>query len=87
MRIFILDGNKMLTKTAAFDHIKTICMLPDYFGANLDALNDCLCEIDRNTVIILQDAEALRMSLGEYGDRMIEIFKENSEGSYVFVER
>ena len=87
MRIFILDGTKMYSKSAAFDHIKDICVFPEYFGANLDALNDCLSEVDKNTVIILMNAEALRMSLEDYGERMIEIFKENSEGSYTFIER
>ena len=87
MRIFILDGNKMTDKKAAYEHIQDVLLLPDYFGKNLDALEDCLDEIDEHTVIILSSKEALTNSLGEYGEKIIKIFRKCSEESFSFVEQ
>ena len=87
MRIFILDGQKMTSKAAAYEHIARICLLPDYFGKNLDALNDCLSEIESDTVIILMNRDSMLESLGDYGFSMLEVFRENSIGNYAFVEK
>lgn len=87
MRIFILDGNKMTERQSAYDHIQNTLLFPDYFGRNLDALEDCLSELGRDNIIIITNADAIRDSLGEYGNRMLEIFKENSRDSYIFAEQ
>lgn len=87
MRIFILDGNKMTERQSAYDHIQSTLLFPDYFGRNLDALEDCLSELGKDNIIIITNADAIRNALGEYGSRMLEIFKENSRGSYIFAEQ
>ena len=87
MRIFILDGNKMTDKKASYEHIQDVLLFPDYFGKNLDALEDCLDEMDENNVIILSNKKALLDNLEEYGEKIIKIFKKCSEGSFSFVEQ
>ena len=87
MTIFILDGNKMTTKESAFEHIKKTCLFHDYFGNNLDALNDALSEMSKDAIIILMNRDALLEALGDYGFTMLEVFRENSIGSYAFVEK
>ena len=45
-----LDGAKMRTLRALYPRIAKALFFPEYFGKNLDALFDCLCdlsEIDR----------------------------------------
>ena len=89
MRIFILDGKQMNDKNKAYSHIaKTMC-LPDYFGNNLDALADCLSELDNETIVILINKDKLIDGLGEYGQSIVDTFSELSigEDGFVFVEK
>lgn len=46
-----LDGK--LIKRDGHDYLKEALSFPDYYGKNLDALYDCLCEIGVETEIIL----------------------------------
>ena len=87
MTIFILDGNKMTGKESAYAHIAKVCLFPSYFGNNLDALADCLSEVDRDAVIILINRDSMLEALGDYGFRILEVFRENSIGRYSFVEK
>ena len=48
-----LDANKLQTKTDAHPYLKEMLSFPDYYGKNLDALYDCLCEIGIETQIVL----------------------------------
>ena len=65
MTIFILDGNKMTGKESAYAHIAKVCLFPSYFGNNLDALADCLSEVDRDAVIILMNRDSMLEALGD----------------------
>ena len=40
--MIILDGNKMDARSALHAELREKLCLPDYYGGNLDALNDCL---------------------------------------------
>ena len=44
-----LDGK--LIKKEGHDYLKEALNFPDYYGKNLDALYDCLCEIGIETQI------------------------------------
>ncbi|WP_405305327.1 barstar family protein [Methanobrevibacter sp.] len=50
-----LDGN--LIKENGHDYLKEMLDFPDYYGKNLDALYDCLCEIGVETEIILINSD------------------------------
>ena len=76
MRLTILDGRMMTDRDSAHDYIAEALQLPDYYGHNLDALADCLSEMRPDDYILLQHTEDLTDRLGEYGDRMVEVFKE-----------
>jgi ribonuclease inhibitor len=52
-----LDGN--LIKTDGHDYLKDVLDFPDYYGKNLDALYDCLCEIGIETEIVLINSEGV----------------------------
>ena len=45
-----LDGK--LIKKDGHDYLMEALNFPDYYGKNLDALYDCLCEIDTEIEII-----------------------------------
>ena len=74
-----LNAKKMTTRERAHAHIKERLRLPDWYGNNLDALNDCLGEIAEPTRILLRNASHLRESLGEYGERLIAVLAESAE--------
>lgn len=42
---FTLDGDKIVDVESFYDEIAKVCKFPDYFGRNLDALNDCLFDL------------------------------------------
>ena len=43
---YILDASKMKTKTEAHVYLKEMLGFPEYYGCNLDALYDCLSEME-----------------------------------------
>ena len=66
-----LNGLFMTTKERAHRHVKRRLHLPDYYGCNLDALCDCLSEINEPTDITLRHAAYMRKRLGAYGTRLL----------------
>ena len=56
MKIYILDASRFTSKSAAHEHIKEVLSFPDYYGKNLDALDDCLSEMPPDVGVIMQFA-------------------------------
>jgi len=79
----------MYTREDAHAHLSRRLRLPDYYGNNLDALNDCLGEIAEPTRILLRNAACLRESLGGYGERLIAVLIDAAKRNpnITFVER
>ena len=59
MKIVILDAKKMLEKVKMHEYLAKKFDLPEHYGKNLDALFDCLCEINEPTLIKLKNESAL----------------------------
>ncbi len=74
MEKIILDGKCMGDKALAHEYIARMLSFPDYYGANLDALWDCLGQLPRDSSILLINREAMLMSLGDYGRRLANTF-------------
>ena len=66
MLICILDGNNITDKETLHDTLAASLHLPDWYGRNLDALYDCLPDIQEETEIRLLHEEALENNLGHY---------------------
>lgn len=56
-----LDGK--LIKKEGHDYLKEALNFPDYYGKNLDALYDCLCEIGIETDIILINCDVVSQDI------------------------
>ena len=56
-----IDGN--LIKKDGHDYLKDVLNFPDYYGKNLDALYDCLCEIGVETEITLINGDGVSKDL------------------------
>ena len=74
-----LNARKMDTREHAHAHLKKRLRLPEWYGNNLDALNDCLGEIGEPTWIVMRFAPMLSQSLGEYGTRMIRVLEQATQ--------
>ena len=59
MKSVILDAKKMLKKEKMHEYLAKKFDLPEHYGRNLDALFDCLCEINESTLIKLKNENAL----------------------------
>lgn len=73
-----LNAKRMTTREQAHAHIKERLRLPDWYGNNLDALNDCLGEIGEPTRITVRYAPRLEQNLGEYGLKLIRLLESAS---------
>ena len=65
MKIVILDAKKMLEKEKMHEYFAKKFDMPGHYGRNLDALFDCLCEINEPTLIKLKNENALDKSTKE----------------------
>ncbi len=73
MKIVILDAKKMVEKEKMHEYFAKKFDLPEYYGKNLDALFDCLCEINEPTLIKLKNEKFLDDSAKE---SLIRLFRD-----------
>ena len=70
MLICILDGNNITNRETLHDTLASSLPLPDWYGRNLDALYDCLMDIQEETEIRLFHKGALEDYLGSYAEAL-----------------
>lgn len=75
--MIILDGNRMGERGALHAHLKEKLSLPDYYGGNLDALNDCLGERRERDLIVIENAGAFVRECGPYSLKLLQVFSDN----------
>lgn len=66
MKSCMLDGILIENKDMLHQKLKEDLELPDWYGKNLDALYDCLTDMQEETVISLIHGEELEKRLGGY---------------------
>lgn len=74
----LLDGNTILNREMLHDTLSAALCLPEWYGRNLDALYDCLTDVQEETVLVLRDRAALEEHLGGYGRRFVRLLEEVS---------
>ena len=72
--MILLDARSLREKTAAHRYLKEALGLPEYYGCNLDALYDCLTELDETSLrfVNLDAAEG-------YFAKLLPVFQEAQE--------
>ncbi len=70
MEQIILDGNFLSDATRVHDYLKECLHFPEYYGKNLDALYDCLTDLEPVKIIITAPEED-----GAIFQRIVRIFK------------
>ena len=64
---------------ALHNYLRSALALPVYYGANLDALYDCLTELDAATELVVPKAIADEAHLGWYGEQLLQVLQEAAE--------
>ena len=87
MKIVILDAKKMAEKENMHEYFAKKFDLPEYYGRNLDALFDCLCEINEPTLIKLKNEKFLDDSAKESLTRLFrDVCNENEMVKFELVK-
>ena len=76
MRKIILDIEKMRSLPMLHKYLHTALALPEYYGANLDALYDCLTEIAESTELVVPKKVADEAYLGWYGHQFLQMLED-----------
>ena len=75
--MIVLDGREMGAREALHAHLKEKLSLPEYYGGNLDALNDCLGERVEKPLIVIGHSGDFVRECGPYGLRLLQVFSDN----------
>lgn len=78
MKIVVIDGRKMTDREAAHTYLKRKLALPEYYGRNLDALFDCLCEMS-DVQVVLTYVQEMKDNLRRYADNIVNVFEAAEE--------
>lgn len=63
---FVLEGDAITSREALHRALAEGLELPEWYGGNLDALHDCLTELDRPLELTVRGGAALEAALGGY---------------------
>ena len=73
-RQIFLDCRRLTERRSAHEYLEEVLDFPEYYGRNLDALYDCLLEVQECDIVLQYEKEA-RLE-GTYGERIIEVLEE-----------
>ena len=79
MKKITLDLAHMQSVPALHNYLRSALALPVYYGANLDALYDCLTELDAATELVVPKAIVDEAHLGWYGEQLLQVLQEAAE--------
>ncbi len=79
MKKIRLNGKKMTDRKTAHEYIAQKLDFPPYYGKNLDALHDCLCEIGEETSISIINTDDMIDNLGAFYKGFIRVFADAAE--------
>ena len=88
MSIYLLDGKDMTSRETAYRVIERNMGFPDWFGRNLDALADCLGELEADAAVVCVNTALLTEFLGPYGGKILACFRDMaSEFGFRLIEK
>ena len=79
MKKVTIDTNQLQTMEQIHEYLAKELNFPPYYGKTLDALYDCLTDIDRETELVLNNWHDLEYALKDYSGKMLYVFHEACE--------
>ena len=79
MSTITFDINRLHSVPALHKYLRSALALPAYYGANLDALYDCLTEIAEPTQLIVPADITDNEKLGWYGEQLLQVLQDAAE--------
>lgn len=79
MKKVVLHCEKMLQKDEVHSYLAQMLDFPDYYGKNLDALFDCLCELGEFTIVL--EGEHILDQTDCYGTKVLRVFEEAAQAN------
>ena len=76
MRKIELDITNIHTVKALHVYLAYKLNMPPYYGANLDALYDCLTSLPQETTLVLEHPSALEQALGGYARAFFRVLQD-----------
>lgn len=76
MKKIILDGTEMTSRKSLHEYLAGTLSFPDYYGKNLDALNDCLREFCNGCELEIKNADIMKKELGSYAHSVLSVFSD-----------
>ena len=70
-----LDAMRLQRKGEAHKYLREALNFPEYYGENLDALHDCLTELDDVSIEFVNSDKVS----GSYFARVLEVFRDSAE--------
>ena len=75
--MIVLDGKRMDGRAALHAELRLKLDLPDYYGKNLDALNDCLGELRERPLVVIESAGEFLEADPGYAAATLRVFNDN----------
>lgn len=75
--MIILDGRNMQDRAQTHAELRRKLALPDYYGDNLDALNDCLGELRERPLVVIEAAGEFLEGNAGYAGALLRVFNDN----------
>ncbi len=69
----MIDCELFKDRESVHDVLCDTLSFPNYYGKNLDALYDCLTDL-QNVKVVFYHSEKLKEYLGEYGEDLLQTF-------------
>ena len=79
MKQIMLDGNLLADAAQMHEYLKEILQFPEYYGKNLDALHDCLTDLDNVEITITAPEED-----GAIFQRVVRVFQSAARENETF---
>ena len=78
-REIYLNAEKITNQKSMAKYMKKTFAFPDYFGGNLDALYDCLSEVDEETDVILDQNAVAAVCDNDYAYSVLMVMSRAAE--------
>lgn len=79
----VLDGDKIESRRDLHRTLEDSCSFCDYYGGNLDALEDLLSSYRKVILLDIRNEGRLRENLGNYFDTTLEVFRESPNKVFI----